>query len=144
MVFRLPSGKRYDGEMVDQLMRDYVAAFNRHDLEGMLATLHDEVLHEVNESDAQVGIDAFRAFKLHMDECYREQLVDVVYFETGDRGAIEFICEGEYLKQDGGLPPATGQKYAIRAAAFFEVRDGKLGRVTSFYNLREWIAAVSV
>ncbi len=129
--------------MVDQLMRDYVDAFNRHDAEGMLATLHDEVLHEVNESDAQIGVDAFRAFKAHMDECYREQLKEVVYFATGDRGAIEFICEGEYLKQDGGLPEAHGQKYAIRAAAFFEVRDGKLGRVTSFYNLRDWIEAVS-
>ena len=47
------------------------------------------------------------------------------------------------MKTDAGLPAAMGQKYAIRAAAFFEVRDGKLGRVTSFYNLREWIAAVS-
>lgn len=128
--------------MVEQLMRDYVDSFNRHDAEGMLATLHEEVVHEINESGTEVGKNKFRAFKAHMDECYREQLNDVVFLVNGDRGAIEFICEGEYLKTDAGLPEAKGQKYAIRAAAFFEVRDGKLGRVTSFYNLREWIAAV--
>ncbi|ARU40488.1 hypothetical protein CCB80_04765 [Armatimonadetes bacterium Uphvl-Ar1] len=129
--------------MVGELMRAYVDAFNRHDLEGMLATLHDEVVHELNEGGVEVGIDAFREFRKHMDACYREQLRDVTYFENGDRGAIECFCDGEYLKTDGGLPEARGQRYSIRVAVFYEVREGKLGRVTSFYNLREWIAAVS-
>lgn len=129
---------------VDQLMRDYVDAFNRHDAKGMLATLSDDLVHEINEGETQVGLENFRAFKDHMDECYREQLVEVVYFANGNRGAIEFICEGEYIKTDEGLPEAKGQKYAIRAAAFFEESDGKLSRVTSYYSLKGWIEAVSL
>lgn len=124
-------------------MRDYVDAFNRHDAENLLATLADDVEHEINEGDTQVGREAFRKFKAHMDDCYSEQLNEVVYFANGNRGAIEFICEGTYLKTDGGLPEAIGQKYAIRAAAFFEESNGKLSRVTSYYSLKGWIEAIS-
>lgn len=124
-------------------MRTYVESFNSGNEEGLLDTLHPDVVHEINEGGKEVGLDAFRKFREHMNMCYREQLRDVVYFENGDRGAIEFICEGEYISTDGNLPEAYGQKYSIRAAAFFEMKDEKLSRVSSFYNLREWIAAVS-
>jgi len=128
---------------VEQLMRDYVEAFNRHDAEGMIATLAENVVHEINEGETQIGSDRFRSFKAHMDECYREQLNEVVYFANGNRGAIEFICQGEYIKTDIGLPEAAGQKYAIRAAAFFEEANAKLSRVTSYYSLEGWIEAIS-
>lgn len=127
----------------ESLIRAYFDAFNRHDAEGMLATLADDVVHDINEGGTEVGKDAFRKFKAHMDDCYREQIKDLVVMVTGNRGAVEFTCEGEYLKTDGSLPDAHGQRYAIPAAAFFEVRDGKIGRVTSYYNLRGWIAAIS-
>ncbi|MEZ5162681.1 MAG: nuclear transport factor 2 family protein [Fimbriimonadaceae bacterium] len=129
--------------MIGQLMRTYVDFFNAADEDGLLGTLHPEVVHEINEGGQEIGLEAFRKFREHMNSCYKEQLKGVVYFENGDRGAIEFICEGEYISTDGNLPVANGQKYAIRAAAFFEMKEEKLSRVTSFYNLREWIAAVS-
>lgn len=126
----------------ETLIRSYFDAFNRHDAEGMLATLHDDVRHDINEGGSEIGKDAFRRFKAHMDECYREQISDLVVMTAGNRGAAEFTCSGAYLKTDGPLPLATGQTYAIPAAAFFEVADGKIVRVTSYYNLRNWIKAV--
>lgn len=127
----------------EQLIRAYFDAFNRHDAEGLLATLSDDVVHDINEGGREVGIEAFRRFKAHMDRCYREHIRELVVMTAGERGAAEFICEGEYLATDGNLPPASGQKYAIPAAAFFEVRHKKIVRVTSYYNLKEWIDAVS-
>jgi len=127
----------------ESLIRAYFDAFNRHDAEGMLATLADDVVHDINEGATEVGKEAFRRFKSHMDECYLEQIRELVVMTSGSRGAAEFLCEGEYLKTDGGLVEARGQKYAIPAAAFFEVADGKIARVTSYYNLRGWLAAVS-
>ncbi|MEI7987265.1 MAG: nuclear transport factor 2 family protein, partial [Armatimonadota bacterium] len=47
----------------EALMRAYFDAFNRHDLEGMLATLADDVAHDINEGGREIGIDAYRAFK---------------------------------------------------------------------------------
>lgn len=124
------------------LIAAYFEAFNRHDLESQLATLHPEVQHDLNEGGCEIGVERFRAFKTHMDTCYREQIEELVIMTRGDRGAAEFIVSGTYLATDGDLVPARGQTYRIPAAAFFELRDGKLGRVTSYYNLKGWLDAV--
>lgn len=126
----------------ESLIKGYFDAFNRHDLEGMLALLSDDVQHDINEGPTEYGIDAFRAFKTHMDRCYREQISELVVMVAGNRGATEFLCSGEYLQSDAGLPAANGQRYAIPAAAFFEVSSGKITRITSYYNLKGWIRAV--
>jgi steroid delta-isomerase-like uncharacterized protein len=52
------------------------------------------------------------------------------------------VVLGEYLQTDEGLPPAKGQKYRLPAGAFFEIRDGKVARITNYYNLQDWIAQV--
>jgi steroid delta-isomerase-like uncharacterized protein len=129
--------------MIQELIQSYFDAFNVHNLEGQLSTLSDDVVHDLNEGGREVGVDAFRAFKTHMDACYREQIVDLCIMTSGDsRGAAEFVVRGEYIGTDTGLPVATGQKYEIPAAAFFECAEGKITRVTSYYNLRQWIEAV--
>lgn len=80
-----------------------------------------------------------------MDRCYREQLKDIVVMAngSGDRVAAEYVVHGEYLADDSGLPPAHGQTYVLPGGAFFDVRDGKIARVTNYYNLEDWIAQVS-
>ncbi|HLO98878.1 MAG TPA: ketosteroid isomerase-related protein [Fimbriimonas sp.] len=131
--------------MIQELIQSYFDAFNAHDLEAQLATLSNDVIHDLNEGGREAGIEAFRAFKTHMDTCYREQIVDLCIMTSGDsRGAAEFVVRGEYIGTDEGLPEANGQKYEIPAAAFFECAEGKITRVTSYYNLRQWIAAVQV
>jgi steroid delta-isomerase-like uncharacterized protein len=40
------------------------------------------------------------------------------------------------------LPEARGQSYSLPAGAFFDVRGGKIARVTTYYNLQEWIRQV--
>jgi len=40
------------------------------------------------------------------------------------------------------LPPANGQKYVLPGGAFFDIRGGKIARVTNYYNLQDWIAQV--
>lgn len=126
-----------------ELIHIYFDAFNRHDAEGMLALLAEDVIHDINEGAREVGIDAFRRFKAHMDECYREHISDLVVLADGDRGSAEFTCSGTYLKTDGSLPEAKGQTYSIWAAAFFECNEGKITRITSCYSLNGWIEAIS-
>lgn len=128
---------------IESLITVYFDAFNRGDVEGQLATLHPEIEHDINEGSTEVGLEAFRKFKAHMDSCYREQIRDLVVMGNGPRGAAEFIVDGEYIATDAGLPEATGQRYSIRAAIFAEEREGKIGRMTSYYNLKGWIAAIS-
>ncbi len=127
----------------ESLIRAYFDAFNAQDAESLLATLSEDVAHDINEGPTEIGIDAFRRFKAHMDRCYRERIVDLVVMTAGERGAAEFTVEGNYIETDRPLPEAAGQAYSIPAAAFFTVRSGKIVRVTSYYNLKAWVAAIS-
>lgn len=123
----------------------YYAAFNRGDMEGMLATLHDDFSHHVNEGATRLGKAAFADFCRHMSESYREKLTDMVIFSNpeGTRGAAEFVVHGTYLKTDPGLPEARGQTYVLPAGGFFTLKDGLITRVTTYYNLQDWIRQVS-
>ena len=62
--------------------------------------------------------------------------------KDGRRAAAEFIVHGEYLSTDEGLPPAKGQRYELPAGTFFELSDGRISRVTTYYNLADWTAQV--
>ena len=50
---------------------------------------------------------------------------------------------GKNLRTDAGLPEARGQRYVLPAGAFFAIRDGRITRVTTYYNLADWIRQVS-
>ena len=127
------------------LIRRYYDAFNAKDWDGMLACLSDDIRHDVNEGDARGGKDKFRAFLAHMDTCYDETLTDIAVMVSADghRAAAEFIVNGVYKTTDGDLPDAHGQTYRLPAGAFFEVESGFIRRVTTYYNLKEWIRQVS-
>lgn len=131
--------------MTRATLETYYAAFNAGDAAGMLACLTDDIEHRVNEGGIRRGKALFTEFCSHMGVSYRETLKDMVIFvnEDATRGAAEFVVHGEYLKTDPGLPEAKGQKYILPAGAFFDLRDGKIARVTTFYNLQDWVAQVS-
>jgi steroid delta-isomerase-like uncharacterized protein len=61
----------------------------------------------------------------------------------GTRGAAEFVVHGQYLKTDPGLPEARGQRYVLPAGGFFTLKDGKITRVSTYYNMNDWIRQVS-
>ena len=133
-----------------ELVLAYYAAFNRGDREAMLALLHDEVVHDLNQGARETGKPAFAAFMQRMDASYREQLRDIVVLANigGARVAAEYTVHGEYLANDTGLPPAHGQKYVLPGGAFFDIvfpdgGSGRIARVTNYYNLQDWIAQVS-
>lgn len=126
------------------LIAAYYDAFNAGRTDDMLALLHDDVEHHVNEGKIRRGRALFAEFNAHMTESYRENLTDMVIManEAGDRAAAEFVVNGTYLKTDPGLPEARGQTYRLPAGAFFTIRDGLIVRVTTYYNLADWMAQV--
>ena len=132
-------------EKTAALIGAYYAAFNAMDVEAILACLDDNVAHDINQGDRETGKLAFRAFLGRMDHAYSEQLRDIVIMtsEDGRRAAAEFIVDGIYKVADEGFPAAHGQNYSLPAGGFFEVADGKITRVSVYYNLADWIAQVS-
>jgi steroid delta-isomerase-like uncharacterized protein len=131
--------------MTRATIKAYFAAFNAENPAGMLACVTPDVEHRVNEAGIRHGAEKFAEFCTHMGVSYRERLTDIEIFinETETRAAAEFIVHGTYLQTDPGLPPALGQTYTLPAGSFFALKDGKISRITTFYNLNDWIAQVS-
>ncbi|BCI66511.1 MULTISPECIES: ketosteroid isomerase-related protein [Acetobacter] len=122
------------------LIESYYATFNAGNRDDFLALLADDVIHDINQGGREIGKEAFRAFLGRMDRCYKETIADIAVMvnEDGTRAAAEFMVHGEYLSTDDGLPEAKGQTYLLPAGAFFSVRDGKVSRISNYYNLPEW------
>ena len=127
------------------LIRRYYDAFNGGDHGGMIACLTEDVIHDINQGERRVGLDKFKAFNARMDHHYKEKLenIAVMVSQDGSRAAAEFNVHGSYLNTDEGLPKAKGQTYVLPAGTFFAIRDGKIARVTTYYNLTDWIMQVS-
>ncbi|MEQ1635807.1 MAG: ketosteroid isomerase-related protein [Methylococcales bacterium] len=127
-----------------QLIENYYAAFNAGDMHTFLSLLTDDVIHDINQGKRETGKHQFEQFMQRMNHHYKEQLVDMVVMTNvdGTRAAAEFVVLGEYLNTDEGLPVAKGQRYRLPAGAFFEIRGGKVARITNYYNLEDWIAQV--
>lgn len=132
-----------------ELVTAYYAAFNRADWSAMLALLTDDVAHDLNQGPRETGRDAFTAFLQRMDRSYREQLQDIVVLANADgtRAAAEYVVHGEYKVADEGLPPANGQRYVLPGGAFFDIvqdenGDGRIARVSNYYNLEDWLRQV--
>jgi steroid delta-isomerase-like uncharacterized protein len=129
-----------------QLIRSYYEAFNAGNSDAMIAHLSDDVIHDVNQGERRQGKDKFRAFNARMDHNYSEQLKDIVVMvsKDGTRASAEFNVHGVYKNSEEGLPQAKGQKYVLPAGTFFAVKNGKITRVTTYYNLTDWMLQVSV
>ena len=128
-----------------KLIRTYYEAFNAGDSDAMLAHLTDDVIHDVNQGERRIGKEKFRAFNARMTHHYKEILTDIVVMvsKDGTRASAEFNVNGTYQNTDSELPPAKGQTYVLPAGTFFAIRDGKISRVTTYYNLTDWIAQVA-
>lgn len=134
-----------DGEnMSKDVIQQYFVAFNAGDAAGMLALVDDRVEHHVNQGGVRRGKAAFAAFLSEMDRAYAETARDLVIFVTDDgtRAAAEFTIHGIYKASQEGLPVATGQAYVLPVGSFFALRGGRITRVTTYYNLTDWLRQV--
>jgi len=122
----------------------YYDAFNRADWSAMLEMVAEDVIHDINQGGREVGKAKFRSFLGHMERCYQEQLEDIVVLSdlSGQRLAAEFVVIGRYLQTDGSFPPASGQEYRLAAGAFLSVSEGRIDRVATVYNVKDWLRQV--
>ncbi|ADQ18321.1 hypothetical protein Lbys_2659 [Leadbetterella byssophila DSM 17132] len=127
-----------------EIVKEYYSHFNNGNWEGMQSLLCENIRHEPNQGTPRIGLDKFKEFQAHMERCYQETLTDLVFFSEpeGKRVAVEFVVNGIYKSTDEGLPEAKGQKYVLPAGAFLEVEEGKITRITTYYNLPLWESMV--
>jgi len=61
------------------------------------------------------------------------------YFDAFNRGDVAAMLD----VTDEGLPEAKGQRYSLPAGSFLTLRDGRITRITTYYNLADWMRQVS-
>lgn len=129
----------------EALIFEYYRTFNQGEMDSFLSLLTDDVVHDINQGEREIGREAFARFMEKMNRCYREQLAEISIMSSADgqRAAAEFVVLGEYIATDEGLPEAKGQTYRLPAGAFFEVKNGRIARISNYYNLNDWTAQVS-
>jgi len=127
------------------LVLRFCAAYSRGDVEGLLDCLADDVVHDVNQGDRETGKVAFRAFIEQHVRTYREEWRDVVVMsiDDGTRAAAEFCVHGTYQNTAPGLPVAHGQRYTLTAGVFFAINQGKIVRITPYYNQHDRRAQIA-
>src|SRR3989442_500738 len=96
-----------------QLIEKYYKAFNEWDMEAFFSLLTDDVVHDINNGEREIGIEKFRKFMKGMEIYAKEKVTNLVTFVNGDRGAAEFMIEGVYNVSAEGYPKAKGQKYRL-------------------------------
>ncbi|MGD9593121.1 MAG: nuclear transport factor 2 family protein [Candidatus Berkiella sp.] len=127
-----------------KLIQQYYDYFNNQDITSFLGLLDKNVVHEINQGDCEVGIEAFSLFMDKMNTAYQEKVkeLSVLSNNDGSRASAEFFIEGIYLNTDQALPQAKNQKYRLRCGAFFEIKNNKITRVTNYYNMNDWLKQV--
>jgi steroid delta-isomerase-like uncharacterized protein len=127
-----------------KLIATYYDRFNAQDVDGFLALLDPKIVHEISQGGSEVGKTKFATFLAHMNDCYREKVSQLVVMTNpdGSRAAAEFRLDGKYLKTDGDFMKARGQKYRLRVGAFFEIKHGRVARISNHYNLKDWMRQV--
>ena len=127
-----------------KLIAAHYDRFNAQDVEGFLELLDPKVVHEISQGGREIGKAKFASFLAHMNDCYREKVSQLAIMtnQDGSRAAAEFRLDGRYLKTDGDFLKAKGQKYRLRVGAFFEIRRGRVARISNHYNLKEWLRQV--
>lgn len=125
------------------LSADY-AAFNARRWDDFLALLSADVVHDLGQGRREIGLAAFASFMQRMNHCCAEQIEDrvIMVHAEGSRAAAEYTVVGRYLVTDEGLPAASGRVYRLPGGAFFDIRDGKVARVSNCYKLQDWLQQV--
>ncbi len=123
------------------LLERYFDAHNRQDAEAVLGMLAEDVAHDVNPGQREVGRSAYARFMQRWNTCYREHYFDIEIMLNADgtRAAAEYTTLGVYLSGAGeGAPDSGGQTYRLRAGTFFEVGEGRIQRLSHCHILRQW------
>ncbi len=101
----------------------YFEAFNAKDRAGMLRLLSPELVHEIDGRECGVGREAFSEHLSHRFREKREKVEELVVMiaEGGLRAAAEFV-----------LTASHGNHVHSRTGAFFELRHGRITRVSEY------------
>jgi len=114
----------------------FFAAMNEHDVEKMAQyCTEDIVADEVAEPEPFVGVEAFKQSYSDVFEGYPDCHAEVLGTLLDDN---TIICQVRWDATNSGIfrgVKPTGRKVDLRIAYFLSTKEGKITRITEFYDL---------
>ena len=118
-----------------RLVQDWARLLSPHELDSLLQLFTDDVIYEdVTLGAVNVGKEALRAFAENFLLAFPDVTLELSStFTTATHGGAEWVMRGT---QASDLPelPATGKRMALRGASMFEFADGKIRRVSDYWD----------
>ncbi|WP_077923724.1 nuclear transport factor 2 family protein [Spirosoma sp. 209] len=121
---------------MEQLIRQYITAYNAMDVAGMMALLHDIIVFE-NVSNAS-GITAtsgkaeFEALARQSLGVFRSREQRIRSLTLGDRTAAVEIDYSAIVAVDLPNGLKAGQALMLRSVTIFAFSDGKISRISDY------------
>lgn len=131
---------------LDKLLKDYLTAWDAHDVEKMLTFCTDDCVYEC------MALGKVNRGKKKLKEFFSSMFVDLPDvklemksgFTAGDRGAGEWVMTGTFAHSSIPGVPATGKSFSIRGASITEFRGGKISRNTAYWNFASFLQQVGI
>jgi steroid delta-isomerase-like uncharacterized protein len=121
---------------VDLLWERWAAAWSSHDMDQVLPLYTDNSVHEdVTIGAVKHGKEEIRAFGHDFISGFPDFKIEMTSgFVAGDFGAGEWIMTGTHAGDRPGRP-ASGKAISVRGASIAELRDGKIRRVSDYWDM---------
>jgi ketosteroid isomerase-like protein len=122
-----------DHDQAIAMLAEITAAFDRHDLDGILARFTDDAVFEGPRGPDPwgqrfTGKDAVReAFAARFSGIPDVRYTDDEHFVDGDRGASKWTLSGT---------STTGEPIEVRGCDLWTFRDGRVVKKDSFWKIR--------
>ena len=121
---------------MNELIDQYIAAYNRMDVPGMLALLHDVIVFENISNTAETittsGKTEFETIARQSLTLFRNRRQTVISRTLGNRtAAVEITFAGE-LAVDLPTGLKTGQTLSLRGVTVFAFSDDKISRISDY------------
>jgi len=128
-----------------EIVKKYYEAFNRKDINAILTLCKDDVINDPNQGDSQAGKEKLKTFLETAWAHFEETVHDLELMTNTDQSKIatEYLVKGKYYNSKPGLFPAKNQHYDIICTAIFTIQDGKIARITRYYNTKKWLDMVN-
>jgi ketosteroid isomerase-like protein len=122
-----------DDDEAMRVLEAVTAAFDRHDLDGIMAHFADDAVFDAPRGTEPWGTrfegkdEVRRGFALRFSGIPDVRYTDDAHFVDGDRGASEWTLSGTTTE---------GQHIEVRGCDLWTFRDGKIVKKDSFWKIR--------
>jgi steroid delta-isomerase-like uncharacterized protein len=118
-----------------RLVQAWAGLLSPQQLDSLMQLFTDDVIYEdVALGAVNDGKQAVRAFAENFLRVFPDATLELsLTFTTATHGGAEWVMRGTQM---GDLPerPATGKRMAVRGASMFEFAEGKIRRVSDYWD----------